>query len=446
MRPAVGDNLGPMSTEWRRRLHLLLPSDDGQLCLSSDTGGLPVVDVEVAPGEPTSAGAAREVAAMGLQPWVVDCLVDQREHTELAQDREALIELPPAPASWAPPAGTVWRPWATIEPSVAQPLVEPTRQRLAECAGDRPVPATRAPWSRPGWFESARSWIEQVVADAGRGPVEQVEQMRLWGLTCVMRVTTRGGRLWFKATIAMFHAEARVTAALAEISDGATGGVVAIDDERGWMLLEELGESGVESPTTMDPAIDRLTALQAGLVGDPRLATMRLPERPLAELPEALDALLDAPIVRGLRIVDGDERRAVRDGLTAAVERMERVGFPTTLAHCDLHPGNVAASSDGPVLFDWSDANLTSPVVEMGPWASWYPEYPDRLDHVWSTYRSAWRRHLGVALTDDDRADVERVNGAFHAATYLRILESVEPIRRHELIDGLEYFLDLALG
>ena len=38
------------------------------------------------------------------------------------------------------------------------------------------------------------------------------------------------------------------------------------------------------------------------------------------------------------------------------------------------------------------------------------------------------------------------VNGAFHAATYLRILESVEPIRRHELIDGLEYFLDLALG
>ena len=45
-----------------------------------------------------------------------------------------------------------------------------------------------------------------------------------------------------------------------------------------------------------------------------------------------------------------------------------------------------------------------------------------------------------------DRTAVATVTGAFHLVSYLRIIETLEPFRRDELVDGLDFFYALMRG
>lgn len=132
--------------------------------------------------------------------------------------------------------------------------------------------------------------------------------------------------------------------------------------------------------------------------------------------------------------------------LRAAVVDVAALGVPETVVHGDLHPGNVARTGRGLVLFDWSDGCIGSPLVEIGAWAAWYEHDPAAAERLWEWYGAAWEREFGIDIAAIDRASVEIVVGAFHAVSYVRIIESQEPLRHDELFDGLRYFLRRLLG
>src|SRR5437667_751725 len=99
---------------------------------------------------------------------------------------------------------------------------------LAEQRG-APVPSSRAAWARPGWHGDAEAW-----ADAELRPV------RLWPLSAVLRGERADGPVYFKAVFPLFHHEPAVTEALAREHPHAVPELLALDHERGWMLMREL--------------------------------------------------------------------------------------------------------------------------------------------------------------------------------------------------------------
>jgi hypothetical protein len=68
---------------------------------------------------------------------------------------------------------------------------------LAEVTGAA-VPPLRRPWARPGWFDSAETWIHQQLPRLGVAANGPIEQRRTWARSCILRVPTDSGFLYWK--------------------------------------------------------------------------------------------------------------------------------------------------------------------------------------------------------------------------------------------------------
>ena len=97
---------------------------------------------------------------------------------------------------------------------------------------------------------------------------------------------------------------------------------------------------------------------------------------------------------------------------------------PETLVHGDLHLGNVAHHDGRLAVFDWSDASVGHPFVDLATLVRSSP--PDERDELVSAYLTAWREALPGADPGRvmDLADVaEKV---FQAVTYERLQAAQE--------------------
>ena len=91
-------------------------------------------------------------------------------------------------------------------------------------------------WTSPEWLSEATAWIRERADVAG-----DIEQPHVRWWSTVLRVPTTDGDLYFKAVSAIHVFEAALTGLLAELQPGRVPEVVAMDAERGWMLMRDGG-------------------------------------------------------------------------------------------------------------------------------------------------------------------------------------------------------------
>ncbi|MEZ4520228.1 MAG: hypothetical protein R3A46_01105 [Thermomicrobiales bacterium] len=110
------------------------------------------------------------------------CLLDWS-----AERRDSYYVVDNLSPDWRPPWGSRWIGRADI------PLLrwreERDRQLVIEWFDDQPSPR-RVGWYRPGWYARARSWILDSLEAAGYEPTGDVEQLRSWERSSVMRIPT----------------------------------------------------------------------------------------------------------------------------------------------------------------------------------------------------------------------------------------------------------------
>src|SRR5207244_3111912 len=63
-------------------------------------------------------------------------------------------------------------------------------------------------WTQPGWFGRACAWLERQASSAG-WTIHTVDQIRTWEFSCVLRVQTDQGELYFKAMPETYAGEVR---------------------------------------------------------------------------------------------------------------------------------------------------------------------------------------------------------------------------------------------
>ncbi len=274
--------------------------------------------------------------------------------------------------------------------------------------------ASLQPWQREGWFEQASSWIDESLPG-----VTEVRQFATWCVSCILRVTSPRGRSWCKAVPAHWAREATVTAMLAELLPGMTPQVLALDAERGWMLLEDLdGE-----PADTLPVAERIGALEA--MGEVHRAAAHLTDALLAGgcldrrpsvLSGQITALADDPTVP----LPGD----LAERLRGAVPRLQELcalmadaPIQPTLVHGDLHAGNLMRTGDRFVVFDWSDACVADPFVDVAMFLNRLPDDAAVRTTSRERYLDAW-----PGLTRPKAASyvrlAEPLAAMHHAVTY----------------------------
>jgi aminoglycoside phosphotransferase (APT) family kinase protein len=218
------------------------------------------------------------------------------------------------------------------------------------------------------------------MARLGRPLTGPVEQVRVWELSCVLRAPTTAGDVWFKTNIAspLFVNEGVVMRALAELFPDRVPAPLAVDSERGWMVLAGFGgrvgwDASLEAVEEVARSFARMQVEAAGHVDrllaagchDRRLD--RLAARAAAWLPEVgADGRL--PAMDAATWLSGDEAAALAAAVPrihACCQELAGLAVPPSLVHGDLHLGNVAEGPRGPLLFDWTDACVAHPFLDL---------------------------------------------------------------------------------
>lgn len=213
-------------------------------------------------------------------------------------------------------------------------------------------------WTDDAWRAGALEWMRHELERVGYEVVGAPDQFHVRPWSTVFRVPTRAGNVYFKAVPPRLAHEVRLTGWLASHFPGRVLPVLAVDDQRGFMLFPDGGarlrDVGMDLNIWCRLVVEyaELQLLVEPHVSD--LLALGVPDRRLVRLPNALAAILHA---------------GERDLLTrysALCDELAAVGLPETIQMDDLHDGNVLVDGSRLRVFDWGDASIAHPFFSAG--------------------------------------------------------------------------------
>ena len=371
-------------------------------------------------------------ALLGVQPRPLR--IDPRRRGADGDPTLVVVDL--APFGPDAPNPYVWTDWAALPVDALEP--PELRDALPRWIGRRELGPTIAdpPWSVAGWFERASAWMVERMAELRAPAFEPPRIVYLWGISVVLRAPSALGPMFLKCSAPIFAQEAAVTAVLAGATPELVTRVAAVDPGEDWLLMYDHGERtiGDAGPETWARGLEVAARIQRAWAGREReLIAAGAPVRSVAELAEALPTFADREPM--LTELTGEHRSAWTDSIgafVAACERLDAIGPAPTLVHGDLHPWNVADTPDGPRVFDWTDAAVSHPFLDLAVYAT-RPDDVTLRHALRDAYLAHWEADLSAADLRE-AGDLAIVVGTLYQVdSYIRILSSLDPDDRGDL-------------
>jgi len=341
------------------------------------------------------------------------------------------------------PVGGTWTPIDELAEDSA--TIAALRTAAAVADGSAPTPTHRTDWFRRSWYDEVEAWVDARLAERGRRRTGAVEAMGVWSLSAVLRVPCDPAPpVWFKAACPHFHAEPALTRLVAEMAPDHAPRLVALDEDPAWLLMEDLPgaeDDDEELPAGLGRAAARVAATLhvRSLDHLAEIEAAGVPIRDLATTRRRFDDVLDHSVE--LDQLSADEiaaARATRDDVHAVLEELSGLGIPDTLVHGDLHIGNVA-HGDTPVVFDWSDAAVSHPFLDLVLLAERLPE--DQQAEAREAYAEVWRAERPGADVDRALALAPYANAVYQAISYEQIYATQEDASYWEMRGVVARFL-----
>ncbi len=316
-------------------------------------------------------GALREVFAteLGIHSAVLRCAWGREDDVERLS--EAILVLDRVDTTWQAPPDSAWvdsdaltnLTWRCRCSAISSKACEPSLT-ASPCQPCVPLGAPR--------LASRGVHLGRTRTDAARlratGPVQQ---FRSWGISAILQVSTTQSDVYFKVANAwpLSAHEPRVMQTLADWYPQLIPAPLTIDSDRRWMLLRDFGPA-----LRGNPDLDVWTAALQAYVMLQRDTTDRLDalraigcaDRRLETLPAWVDFLVaDAETLALIEPQEADRLIALGPHLNELAARLSNYRLPSTLVHGDLHPGNIAAQHDEYLFYDWTDACIAHPFMDL---------------------------------------------------------------------------------
>jgi hypothetical protein len=308
--------------------------------------------------------------AFGIETTLLQMIAGHVDESERLDYSTFLLEIDSS--HWAPPVDTRWIGEDELDEVV---FGFPSQRAAMEAYFDElsqgTIPALRVAWSRPGWQRQAERWIRAQLAQLGYELTGPIEQVRNWILSCVLRAPTDKGAVFFKATNGspLMVREAQFTQALATLFPEPIPMPLCIEPAHDWMLLTDFGEEvGWEAPIeTREEVLCTFGRLQIATA--PRvdeLLALGCGDRRLPRLAAQIEPLLSDPEMMAYIEKERQEQLwAAAPRLRAICAELDQYHAPATLVHGDMHMSNVAHRGAGYLFFDWTDACIAHPFLDM---------------------------------------------------------------------------------
>ena len=330
---------------------------------------------------------------------------------------------------------------------------------FAEVESNEPF-GRRLPWMRPGWFAIVTAWIDEQLARLDMARTSPLEQIQAKSWSTVLQVPTTQGKLYFKAPAPAFAFEPALTALLYQLLPGQVPPVLAVDEQRHWMLMQDAGSElrdDTDDPARLEEALRQFAEMQIRLAPHVEtLAATGCPDRRLRLLPqlyqEALGGthLLHVDEPRGLPRSQYEQMLAFAPQLQAMCDELASYRVPESLHHDDLHTGNILFNGEHYVFIDLAECCLTHPFCSMFITlrvAKYVLEYDEpTLERLRLAYLAPWTRYEPLERLRRALEIAHRLGSLYRALFWYRYLEQLEPELCWMHWDAAFYFLQVFLG
>lgn len=353
--------------------------------------------------------------------------------------------------------------WYDHQTLASLSCIEPEQKSIIEgylidLENDR-IPELRPPWVRKGWFREASTWIEEQLEKIDYKQIAPIEYVRSWSISCVLRVQTTAGTLYFKESatfLPLFCDEPLVTKELASLFPNHLPNIINIDCQRHWMLLKDFGKPfGINIFLKRQQNIYCLFAqIQIKSVEHrDRLLAVGCLDRGLDILQSQIDPLInDENALSELSAAEIDRLHTLAPKLKNFCSQLASYNIPETLVHGDLHLHNIAFYQDNYIFFDWTDSCISHPFFDL------FQLFLDRNQNsFWGRLKGIGKGQFNKYLRDQylsqwvEYEPKERLLDAWeiakplcllhHAVSYQHIISSLEPRSKNELNSALPYLL-----
>lgn len=440
------------STTQQTVVHAILPHpQENTVCLVQTPHGwaLPHITLD----QPIWIRATAELnnafqARLGFPVVSLYCLHYHSHGDDGGEELVYVLEQRQQPA--ALPAGATWfGPDQIAAANLARPQHAPLLAAVLHERQEQTVPPLRRPWSRPGWFHDAAIWMAQQLAALGYELLGPVEQTNSWCLSCILSAPTSRGRVFLKTgpDFPLFVNEPRLVAGLSTRFPHNVPTSLQIDAERRWMLLADFGPALAHqsTPDLRSRMLHQFARIQQAAATDlPYLLQIGCIDRRLTCLQQQVDQLLsDAEQTITLPIADLGRLRRAAPHLKALCDRLAAIGIPETLNHGDLHLGNVAHQNGNLIFFDWTDACIAHPFLDM---ISIFDEKDEALQtRLRDDYLAHWQEHAAPHQLREAWAITRPLSALHQAVSYQSILMQLEETPKQAFGDVVAHYVRQAV-
>jgi hypothetical protein len=366
------------------------------------------------------------------------------------ETNETLLEFDAPRDGWPPPAGFDWLPFDDVSATSvdAGPFAADIEAWLTELRSGE-TPPLRPAWARPGWLEATTDWLAGELRRHGRTIRGPVEQLSSWAISSSLAMETDSGRVVLKSVPALFGHEPALTQALARQHPGRVPNVLAIDVDRGHLLMEAFGgaQLGNEEPARWGEGLMAIAEVQQAWIGRrEEAAALGVEDRTLGALGRELESIITDQ--QASPELDPDVRRRLLERqphYRELIGRLQEGPVPETLVHGDFHPWNVQRDDGRLVIFDWSDACWGHPFFDVPTFTARTEDLGAR-EAMRSAFVSAWAA-FGDTATLRALLTAAEILGELHYAISWRRLQAIFEPGVFPVVDtGVQRHLEYALA
>ncbi len=337
---------------------------------------------------------------------------------------------------------------ALADLTLAVPEQQATIAAYLDQSADSVASDLRPAWARPGWFAAAEAWIAAQLMRLDYTLAAPVEQVKCWGISCVLRARTTSGDLYFKvaSTLPLFGDEPRLMEALAAHSEHVPA-PLAIEPQQGWMLLADVGPDlrAAKDPAAWATALRLHGQLQQAFVDrQETLIAIGCLDRRLDQLAaQATRLLAEVEVEEQFTAEQRARLQTLAPRFGEMCEQLARAGVPYTLVHGDLHGGNIALRDGQYLFFDWTDSCITHPFFDLVTMLDDAAGHLDRqaCTDLRDAYLSVWSNYGSPEQIVEIWSLAEPLGALHQAISYDYIMKSLEPASKHEMAGGVAYWL-----
>jgi len=274
-------------------------------------------------------------------------------------------------------AGILWRPLdgvtcSSMESAEDRAVMEKSIEELDFRLRER----NRGPFSRPGWLPDLLEWVQEQLDPLSLRLTGAFTQLNASPVFSLIRLETDDSAVWFKAAGGPNCHELPVTSCIARLFPEYVPELLGVHtDWNGWLTRDVPGRTldhGNELPSWLAAAGD-LARLQVASIGKQvKLLEAGCEDLKLPRLIEEVGPWIECmrELMAGQRKqtpapLTNSELTLIGDYLKQACSLLAGFGFPDTLGHLDLNPGNILVSPKRSVFLDWAEGCVTSPLLSF---------------------------------------------------------------------------------